>query len=390
MRNLYLPVGFLLLLLAIFLGIWLYTLIEAPGEAPTRTGESGGFFSALFPFGDTVSSIIRFDEEGGVPVLRTAGKISLVTEAPVAGATFVTQKDGVHVRYVERETGHIYDRSVSSPTVVRLSNTTIPAIQEARWLTASSTVLRYISDGDIIENYFVTISSTTPDQTVEGIFLKPYVRLSERTSVGVVVSTEGSVLERIGSDGVGKPILASPLTAWIPHESEKKVFVASGPSGTAVGALYEVDSQNLLEVLGGFPGFEALVSREGNILFSSGSINQVGLFSLQGNGARAALPLQTLVGKCAWVNTEVVLCGVPQALPAGLYPDDWLLGAVHTSDDLWLIGLDGNTELVSELATDTGSPTDVYRVVVSADGQWASFIDKNTNRLWLVSLAPTP
>src|SRR5579872_991881 len=114
------------------------------GSAPTSTPETGTTTSA----------------EAGQNQPLQAGdylqKLRLITSEPVAGATFVENKTGVTVRYMERATGHIYDVSTNSSTVTEISNTTIPKIYETLFTDGGSGfITRYIGDdGQTIETLY--------------------------------------------------------------------------------------------------------------------------------------------------------------------------------------------------------------------------------------------
>jgi polysaccharide deacetylase 2 family uncharacterized protein YibQ len=83
------------------------------------------------------------------------------------------------------------------------------------------------------------------------------------------------------------------------------------------------------------------------------------------------------------------LCAVPKFLPQALYPDDWLLGRVHTSDELWFIDTDSETASVAvDLEAEAGIPLDVHKVVVDSTGTYAAFIDRVSTTLWVATLTP--
>lgn len=376
--------SFLGIIVLILGGVWLFQLFSSQSSTTTGTEEEG-VFSSLFPFGrsDTTSSSDTPDttQNLGGPLQR----LRQVSDAPVGGATFVTSIAGAPaLRYAERETGHIYEMPLDSLTSVRLTNTTITGVHDAYWLTASTTIYR-LSSGDSLENFSGTITATSTDSPLSGAFLSPYTRVAvaDGTTLGVL-EENGSTLETVGNDGTRKTVLISPLTSWVPHTANSKLYVASAPSGRTLGALYEITNGALTKVVGNLPGLQAQFGPSG-VLVSTGGVNTVQLFVVQ-DGLLFTLPRATLAEKCAWVDTRV-LCAIPETLPGGLYPDDWLLGRVRTEDRLWFIDTLTNvaTEVVNP-ADENVPAMDILKVTVSEDGQYASFVNKNDQTLWLVNL----
>jgi hypothetical protein len=392
-----LALGFVGVLIIVIGGVWTFTLFTGTGGSGTA-GRETGVFGSLFPFGregaqDTNTpgagdnSSASFD--GPVPRLRK------ISEEPVAGAGFRSGITGSpSVRYVERRTGHMYETPLDSSTVVRLTNTTIPAVRDAVWVSASTTVFRVWEDENMLRVFVASTTATSTDQELVGNFLPPFVRHSPlaTSTLGVRIVDGILRLERVKNDGSDSRVLfTSSLTSLVPHAVGNRAFLASAPTGFAVGSLYEVVSGRLDRLFGGLSGLEVLPNlNASNFLVSSGSSNSLGLF-VYDVGAREfrELARPTLVHKCAWVTRTRVLCAVPKFIPQALYPDDWLLGRVHTSDELWFIDTDSETASVAvDLEAEAGIPLDVHKVVVDSTGTHAAFIDRVSTTLWVATLTP--
>lgn len=389
-QNFALPLIFVLTLILIGGGVWFYTQYLEVKDPAADTGGSD-FFSSLFPFGlggneKTASST---DKEGAVQ--GPIPQVRQITDREVSGATFVTANGRTFIRYTEKETGHIYETATDSFSSTRLTNTTIPAVADAQWVTSSTTLMRFIAENGTIENFLGTFASTTPDQSIDGSFLNKYrqVAVHNGTVLGVIDRGTGSTIESVSLKG-GSPttLLISAYRSWIPLLNEKSVYVYSAPSAGVPGSLFKIEKGVLRMVYGDAPGLMVLPDTSDEfLLFSAGSVNFLSLASYEvATGLITPLSKQTLTQKCAWENRKrpYVLCAVPTQLPIGSYPDDWLLGRVHTVDQLWFINpLTNESSVASDL---TGYSFDIKDVVVSADSKDAIFIDRNDGTLWSVQL----
>lgn len=389
LQNLVLPLIFVLTLILIGGGVWFYTNYLQT-ETPATEKTNSGFFTSLFPFGSggvgtTASTTNTSDTQEPIPQVRQ------ITDREVSGATLVSTGGRTLIRYVEKETGHIYETATDSFSSTRLTNTTIPAVAEARWVTSSTTLMRFVAENNSIENFLGAFASTTPDQSVEGSFLNKYKRVSQYRGniVGVIERETGSTVESVAPKG-GTPttLLTSSFKSWIPLVTEKSAYVYSAPSGGTPGSLFKIEKGTLQLVYKDAPGLMALPNPTDELfLFSAGSTNFLSLASYT-IASETVTPLtkQTLVSKCVWENrkTPYVLCAVPTKLPVGLYPDDWLLGKIHTSDELWFINPTTNE---SYRAADlTGYSFDIKDIEISDDSLNALFVDRNDGTLWSVEL----
>lgn len=392
--RLWLAIGFIGLLVLITLSVWTYGALTGTSESTPGSPAEKGVFGSLFPFGNSGTTNVTSPGGGDdAPLHGEVPRLRKVSSEEIAGAGFATGIQGTaSLRYMERQTGHVYETPLDGLTVARLTNTTIPAVHDARWITASTSLIRYLNDTQEIENVLVSFPATTTDQELQAETLKQYARIAISDSLlfGVVESTAGSVGERVNARGELQTVYASDIRTLVPALGGGRMFVYSAPTGLAPGSLYEVVRNTLTRITGGISGLEALPdSTGGYVLVSSGTVNTLRLSVVEVK-TKDVLPLSlnTLVEKCAWVpKTKLVLCAVPKRLPGALYPDDWHLGRVHTSDELWIVDTEsGITSVVLDLEAESGISMDVGDVNVSADGSYAAFIDRNDSTLWVASL----
>ena len=172
--------AFILFIIAVFGILGWYFLFRTetiPGMEPRQNdsvnpfpfGQGSPQTDQPVPNGTTASSTtidISLGEEDPLPRLR---QISFV---PTAGA--VAFGDSAAIRYIERATGHIYETQSDSSATSRISNVTIPKVNEAIWANDGSRLLiRYLKDDEeTVRTFYAKISSTTrPETALEGLFL---------------------------------------------------------------------------------------------------------------------------------------------------------------------------------------------------------------------------
>lgn len=395
-RTIIYAVIFIAFIAAVAVIVW---ILQPPAASTGQAENERGFFSTLFPFGRSGStqttplgdSDNTFDS-GIVPELRK------LSEEPVAGATYFRGSGGLlSVRYIERDTGHVYETPVSQSTQIRLTNSTIPAVHDSTWVNASTTLMRFLSDENGIQNFVGVIASSTADQDLTGGFLRNYSRVTvgtKDTLFGILETPTGSVAESFLPDGTGiKTVFTSPLQSWIPHASFGKFYLASAPSGRNFGSVYEVKNGNLERVIPPRTGLQALFQKEGSLVAVTGGAQNsltLAMYDLQ-NGGMLEIPVGTLVQKCAWATgrTTMLVCAVPRNLPQSMYPDVWLLGLVHTDDDIYEINTDtGAITRVFNLSESGSGPFDVTQAMLSDDGAYFLFVNRNDQTLWSAKLSP--
>jgi hypothetical protein len=373
-------------------GIWFYSLFTAPASP---AGVKPNFFSSLFPFGQSAPGT-QTNTGGGDAGGPTGPAPSLreVSHAPVAGAHF--QNNGT-LRFMEKETGHVYETRPESLATTRISNTTIPGIQRVVWLGDSAFILQYLDGVGGIRNYFATLASSTPDQALIGRFLSNFTDAlpsfdEKHMTVGVRSASGIAVLTSDTEEKTKKTLFVSPLRSWTIIPNGERLFIESAPS-EQVGFLYQINTEDLSlkKILGNIQGLMALPHPSGAYIAYS-STNPSGaslfIFDTKKNTATAS-PIATLAEKCAWfpAETPLLICGVPSSL-AGASPDAWFMGVQSFSDSVWIIDpVRGTGQIIRDLAKEAGRPIDVINPSVSPNGAYLVFTNKNDLSLWTVSLA---
>ena len=330
-------------------------------------------------------------------------KIKIVSERPVAGATFMG--DTVF-RYMERESGHIYEISVNENLSKKISNTTITRIRQSFFNnTGMNVLLRRLDEENNIENIYTVVGSTTEPSSLNQSLLPPNLR-----EVAVSPSRDKIFyLSEVGENFIGtieefdkkksasgkKQIFDSPLGEWLVEWPENStLFFNTKPSAKVPGFLYSQKTTGATtKVLGEINGLTSSVSPNLKKLIYSESANdqiKTYLHDLPKKES-VALQLKTLPEKCVWggVEKEIIYCAVPESLPKSNYPDSWYQGLVSFDDELWKIDArTGNSEILFDKLALSKRETKVDAVDLKLNPKedYLLLTNKKDSSLWLISL----
>lgn len=416
----------LLVLLILAGGIYWYFSGQQTGNAPGTTG--GLSVGGLFPFGhgssgtDTNSSGGQQNQPTtGLPgsnTQNTPGQIPprlwQLSNEPQAGVGLfnVTSSSSPSVpmfRYVSRASGNVYEGSLVSTGLTRVTNTTIPKVYEALWQSAGkNVVLRYLDKNQSVVTTYGKISAVNSTATstdgaaagnfaqVQASFLPPNIyNLSVSPVTGalayVVAGTNGSgsLVMVANSTGAGaKQVYSSAIrdlsVAWV---NGNTLALTTKPSAGVEGELYfiKTDTGRVQRVLGGISGLTALASPDGTkVLYSESSDSGINttLLTLK-TGVKMPLQLQTLAQKCVWsADSSAVYCARPKNVPTGAYPDSWYKGLVSFSDSFWKIDTtSGSTQLILD-PTNAGTNLDATNLKLDKAEEYIVFTNKKDLQLW--------
>lgn len=377
-------------------------LLNPPTSDENVKGDDSGFFSSLFPFnfGANNGSVETplFEGEGGGQGEQAAPRLRQVSVSPVSGA-YLFDKDGkTFIRFIDRATGHVYETAAESTGVKRITNTTVPGIQEVLWANENQFLVRYLS-GDSIETFYVSLDKNTEaEQSLNGSFVESFLRGTLDPEGGslfaVFNTTQGANL--VVSDvsgGNARTVLSSAIKSWVPLQSDNGLFIYTAPLSSSPGFLYQVSNGTFTKILGDVPGLMARVHPYGShILISSGGTDSVDLSLFETETGRSfSSPLGTFADKCAFDRNDSVsaYCAVPHGTVQDAL-DNWLLGTASFSDALWHIDFEfGTAEFILEPEDAAGVEMDMYHLSISPDGQYLLFMNKNDLSLWSLRLQET-
>ncbi len=376
-----------LAIIAIVAGLlWFASLFESSGEGAQSPSES--FFSSLFPFGTTPRPTPEQEQDGDPENDGPTPALRQVTAKPTSGFTF---REGRVLRYIERETGHVFDTPYDSFKTTRVSNTTIPGAFSIVWLANNSFVMQYAGVGGEVRNFLATLASSTPDQSLTGRFLDEAEEIHASAKEGEILRVQktgrGTLIDRVNIEsGASETIFSSSLRSWRTVSTDNALYVLTAASSVD-GFLYKVGPEQELErVLGSTRGLSALPHPEGRyIAYSSG--NNLAVFDTEESRSYPT-QVDAIADKCAWFRgtTPLLFCGVSAGVTL-TSPEGWYMGVQNFSDRAWVINpMRGTATLVSNLDLDAGRTIDMWRPSVSPDGSYAAFMDKGDLSLWLLKL----
>ena len=172
------------------------------------------------------------------------------------------------IRYIEKTTGHIYETTTNSLSQSRISNTTIPQIQESLWLDDESLIIRYLDDNTIKTFSAELVIDEFGDQKLEGIFLQDDVREIIKFGKKIFYLLDGGkglvgvVADK--NDGNRKIIFESPLTEWLlTNVDNKYINFTTKPAINTIGFsfLFNTETDSFNKIIGDKSNLSTLIDK---------------------------------------------------------------------------------------------------------------------------------
>ncbi len=408
-------VGAILLVIALAVGA--YFLFFAPkkggivvdtGQNPFGTsGDYTGAGDGQQPTGDTVKT----GEEVAPNLVRiTQGPVALGSlvflapkeiteeEGPDTGTSSAAKAKKTilvpEVRYVERKSGNVYKYEFNEKLLSRISNRTLPGIQEAAWTPDGKTAfLRFLSSNDsgteLVETYALPTESEGGYLLESG--LDQVIVSGTSTVITLLPSTTGSIATAARADGANaKTLFTSSLSSLRLYPAGKGVGAFTKPSAQMDGFGFMVSAAGAFDrILGPYRGFTMLPSPSGKQVAYSYLSGQTLVASVMDTATRAstALPVALLPEKCVWAADEQsIYCAVPRSM-SGSWPDSWYQGAVSFSDRIWKIDLVARTAvLVVDPVAVANTAIDGVSLSIDANSDVLLFTNRADGSLWAYDL----
>lgn len=353
--------------------------------------------SGTAPQSETITVTPEVEEGERVPLPEET--LFQISRNPVAGASF---KMGTStVLFVERETGNIHSFSFETREKARLTNATLPRLQEALFSASGSRVaLRYLGeDLATIETFIATVplSPSLDSGELEGVYLPRNITSMDSGPTGdeflYVVPRSSGVAGFITTLSAAAPdtqVWSSPLSEWRSQWlTPTTMTLETLPSGETPGYSYLLNTNsNIRErMLGDIRGLTTNVAPDlSRALYSQSREGWLTLSVVDlKTGEPSELPLYTLPEKCVWEHTTktTVICAVPGEVAAGVYPDMWYQGKVFLSDSLWRIDTEtSEITLLAYLPEEAAGSVDVTGLRISNDDRLLMFTNKRDGSLW--------
>jgi hypothetical protein len=358
------------------------------GSQPNQIAGSAGTVVAPNLIEVTTSAV-----SGG----EVAFDIAPATTTTQLGSTTstVTQQGDIEVHYIDRASGNVYAYRAHARSLTRISDKTLPGIQQASWLPDGSMALvRFLTDNNGTEELD---TYTLPANGNGGYFLQSgldeAVVTGSSTIFTLAASTDNSVGTLENAAGTNpQQIFTSALSSIIVKAAGRAFIAVTKAASEVDGYAFTINANGAFTpILGPLRGLTILPSPSGSqVLFSytDGTSFHMGVLNLI-NGSITSLPIATIAGnKCVWASNNVTIyCGVPINFTGNL-PDDWYQGADPFTDRLWRI------DLSTRLATLVIDPLqsgkvhlDMVNLAIDPQSEVLVFRNKTDSSLWVYSLS---
>lgn len=357
------------------------------GDAPIPTGDTGTIGSEPIPAGQAFTiALIKITDS-----VVASGMAAIALPPAAEGEA----RGEVEIRYIDRASGNVFAYKFHERTLARISNRTLPGIQDAVWLSdGSQAFVRYLANSDdqeVVETYALPVGEGG------GFFLERnlgQVAVSGTTTVFTLLpSTNGSIGTAANVDGTNsRTIFSSSIASLVAHLSNGPYIVATKPSVMMDGYAFTVGAGGrFTRILGPYRSLSVLPSPSGNLVAFSYVENRALKMSVldRRTGEIIALPVATMVEKCVWANgEEVFYCGIPKRLPTSeRITDDWYQGVVSFTDRIWEINLvDRLSIYLIDPQTEAEVELDITNLAIDGRNDVLTFKNKKDGSLWAYDL----
>jgi hypothetical protein len=327
-----------------------------------------------------------FDQSGFAvePSEATSSVLRRIINSPVAGYQIISNDNSYRLRYIESNTGYVFDYYPSDGTSVRLTNTSLTRITQATWLGEDRVFITYHTPEQSV-NYLAEVDYETGSLTGQ-------IFPSEITSI---TTTDGDQIYYLVTDDVGSSLYEyNPSTQrsrfkfafdingleLINNQNDPSILYAvtkPNPNGGSQ-IIYEVNPEtNLSELIStSSETAGALVAGEYVVHFGEDSeiynlasdetltINQTGLASKKCQETTNV------------VNSREIICSRSTVDPVSNWPFDWFKGRLRPSEQLVSIDLSfGDSFTVVDLS----NLYDASQIQVTPD--YIYFVSRRTGYL---------
>jgi len=397
-----------IIILILFVGVLAYLYYYGQQTAPLDDSSSSE--NPVFPFesseGREGGNFFNNDdtglsEDGDATEDNTPDRLWRISDRPVAGSQWVTRDDESEaIWYVLKENGHVYEYNIEDRDSERLTNTTIPRVQEVLISPNRDHIIyRYVdNDTGNIKTYLASVSKT-PDgntsYTINGSFLPDNLSSVNLSPKGQkVFSIQDTVDGSAGilyttSTGEGELLFESPLREWRSRwNNDSTITLFTTPSINSLGVAYSLDTEtgDKKKLINGL-GLTASVSPEEEYLLvstqESGSYRSR-LYEINDLRTSIITP-STLREKCEW-GDDTLFCGIPDSLPNQPLKD-WYQGKITFTDQLVSFTLSDRSQF-SYLNEDElhNGPFDIIDIQPAKNTNHLMFTNKRDDNLWGVRL----
>jgi hypothetical protein len=423
-------------LVALFIGfvVWLFFFREESANTTYTPPERGDSFfpvdinntsgnNALNPDGTPITP--------GTPGSTIIPRVRQLSQVPVAGSVAFERPTGssetfisdtgveerrsftiTNFRYIERATGHLYEARENSLTQTRLSNTTLPKINDAKFTPDGEyALLQYVgSDDETVETLVAKVtpkSTTSPDTfqivadgyALEGVYLPQNLVSADILQKGisyVLPNTNGGVSVILADlrDQTKRVLHQSSFAEWVIQRVNDGVVTLTTKADSRVGGfMYELNTSGGLpvKILEDIVGLTTLTSPKKTwVIYSTGRESELETYAYNTTTKQSKrLGVKTLPEKCAFSQQkeDVLFCGAtdqPERVP---YPETWYQGVTSFNDNLWQINLTEETyDALLINKEEVPESFDMTKLAISPRDEFVLFVNKKDLTLWSIDI----
>lgn len=391
-----------ILLTIVAIGVVGYLILDERGLVP-ENGSGQSSIGSFFPFGgeeEDDNTLINQPDRPDDPEKVVFPRLRKLTDTPTAGAVAFTRGSEVVARYVEKNTGHVYELPMSTDEPTRLINKTVPRIHDALWdRSGRNVIMRYIEDGEV-RSFTTPVPdvpvSTAPNSTPLITGLEEALP-SKSTSEMLYLYHEDGYTYGIRSNfknETQEQLFSSPFSEWLLDWPNNNIIVATPkPSYGIINHSYRIDANTntFVKILGNKPAMISKMNPFGDQLLWSSTGSNGHTFGIYNVSDKKELPLAypTNPEKCVWggLSRYMVHCAIPGGFTAAGFPDSWYKGEV-SFNDVSLIHINTQT-LETEsvvLADETTEQIDAIKLFMDPNETYLYFFNKKDMSLWSYQL----
>jgi hypothetical protein len=340
---------------------------------------------------------------GSVAFNREKEETRVIDEETGAEETVTTTE--TVFRYIERGTGHMYETFSDNLTQQRVSNFTIPQIQDAVFSQDGEfVILRKLDDLLNFEESFLAsmqvVNEDTGERGLVGEYIEPAIKYLDSNSRNYVYTTEkaeGGANFFSGSFGSSTVALIgeSRISEWLIEDiNNEYALITTKPTGTGQGSasLLNKTSGKTEQIISGKFGLTVKVSPDLKYAFFSVSEdNTVTNYvkNLETSIETKINGIQTMLDKCVWSKNRegIIFCGAPDFMPDSVYPDNWYLGLGNFDDHIFEIDVENTTsKMLMSSRQYVNRPFDTIKLELSPNEDFLLFINKIDLTLWALDI----
>jgi hypothetical protein len=331
---------------------------------------------------------------------------------PTSGSIFTTDKNNLNIlKFVDRAVGHTYEYPVLDQTggPTRITNTTIPKIQEVVWSSTGIELVYRFLDGetDNISSFSSKIkpgetSSTETTGEITGLFLTSNIKQLVINPAGNKIFSLIDKSDKSGTfgittnlDGSGKKVIFdSPASYWnISWPKDNIITFTTKPNNKDYGILYflNIKENTFDRIISNHTGLSTITNKEASLVAYSYSENEQFVLDIYDvtKKLRSNINITTISDKCVWgeLDPKILYCAIPKIIAPNKYPDVWYQGVVSFNDNIWKINTEtGAMEELYQIGSNENAEIDAIDLKISKDDSYLAFTNKKDLSLWLLKI----